>query len=142
MRTETLYRLVGSAEERPDPVPTYVVEFLLGRYCASTDGHEIEEGLTIVERRLGDRMVRTGEEELLKARAREQGWIKLIDIGLAKLDSKTDSFIAERLSSIRGAQTPRSRPHQATTTLTLTAKPSGYRNLVGPTHEPMAPVQP
>ena len=30
-------------------VPTYVVEFLLGRYCATTDEKEIEEGLQIVE---------------------------------------------------------------------------------------------
>ena len=30
------------------PVPTYVVEFLLGRYCATTDEKEIEEGLQIV----------------------------------------------------------------------------------------------
>ena len=27
------------------PVPAYVVEFLLGRYCASTDEAEIKEGL-------------------------------------------------------------------------------------------------
>ncbi|MDN7965801.1 BREX system Lon protease-like protein BrxL [Burkholderia multivorans] len=30
---------------RQFPVPTYVVEFMLGRYCASTDPEEIEEGL-------------------------------------------------------------------------------------------------
>lgn len=80
---------------RQYPVPTYVVEFLLGRYCASTIEAEIEEGLTIVERQLADRTVRTGEEELFKARAREQGSIKLIDIVRAKLDAKTDSFVAE-----------------------------------------------
>jgi ATP-dependent Lon protease len=80
---------------RQYPVPTYVVEFLLGRYCASTDEQEIEEGLTIVERQLADRTVRTGEEELFKARARDQGSIKLIDIVRAKLDAKTDSFVAE-----------------------------------------------
>ena len=80
---------------RQYPVPTYVVEFLLGRYCASTDEQEIEEGLTIVERQLTDRTVRTGEEELFKARARDQGSVKLIDIVRAKLDAKTDSFIAE-----------------------------------------------
>lgn len=80
---------------RQYPVPTYVVEFLLGRYCASTDEQEIEEGLTIVERQLADRAVRTGEEELFKARARDQGSIKLIDIVRAKLDAKTDSFVAE-----------------------------------------------
>ena len=80
---------------RQYPVPTYVVEFLLGRYCASTDDQEIEEGLTVVERQLADRTVRTGEEELFKARARDQGSIKLIDIVRAKLDAKTDSFVAE-----------------------------------------------
>ena len=47
---------------RQYPVPTYVVEFLLGRYCASTDEQEIAEGLEIVEKQLRDRTVRTGEE--------------------------------------------------------------------------------
>ena len=55
---------------RQYPVPTYVVEFLLGRYCATTDEKEIEEGLHIVESQLKDRTVRTGEEELFKAHAR------------------------------------------------------------------------
>jgi ATP-dependent Lon protease len=73
---------------RQYPVPTYVVEFLLGRYCASTDEQEIKEGLAIVEKQLQDRTVRTGEEELFKARAKEQGSIKLIDIVKAKLDTK------------------------------------------------------
>ncbi len=80
---------------RQYPVPTYVVEFLLGRYCATTDEREIEEGLAIVERQLADRTVRTGEEELFKARARDRGSIKLIDIVKARLDAKTDSLIAE-----------------------------------------------
>jgi ATP-dependent Lon protease len=55
---------------RQYPVPTYVVEFLLGRYCASVNESEIAEGLQIVEKQLKDRTVRTGEEELFKARAR------------------------------------------------------------------------
>ena len=80
---------------RQYPVPTYVVEFLLGRYCATIDEAEIEEGLAIVERQLADRTIRTGDEELFKARAREMGSIKLIDIVKARLDSKTDSFVAE-----------------------------------------------
>ncbi len=77
------------------PVPTYVVEFLLGRYCATIDEREIEEGLAIVERQLADRAVRSGEEELFKARARERGAIKLIDVVKARLDARTDSLIAE-----------------------------------------------
>lgn len=80
---------------RQYPVPTYVVEFMLGRYCASVVEEEINEGLTIVERQLKDRTVRTGEEELFKARAREKGSVKLIDIVRAKLDPKNDCFVAE-----------------------------------------------
>src|SRR2546426_2993040 len=75
------------------PVPTYVVEFLLGRYCASTDEAEIQEGLQIVERQLSNRSVRAGEEELFKARAREDGSVKIIDIVQTRLDAKTDSYL-------------------------------------------------
>ena len=80
---------------RQCPVPTYVVEFLLGRYCASTNEQEISEGLTIVEKQLQDRTVRTGEEELFKARAKEQGSVKLIDLVKARLDTRNDCYIAE-----------------------------------------------
>lgn len=79
---------------RQFPVPTYVVEFLLGRYCASTDPEEIEEGLEIVQRQLKSRTVKAGEEELFKSKARENGEIKIIDLITAKLDSKTDSYVA------------------------------------------------
>ena len=57
---------------RQFPVPTYVVEFLLGRYCASVDPDEIEEGLEVVQRQLQSRTVKAGEQELFKSRAREQ----------------------------------------------------------------------
>jgi ATP-dependent Lon protease len=76
------------------PVPTYVGEFLLGRYCATTDETEIQEGLEIVERLLRDRTVRAGEEELFKSRAREQGTIKIIDLVQARLDSKANLYFA------------------------------------------------
>src|SRR3954447_12779676 len=73
-------------------VPTYVGEFLLGRYCASTDPTEIAEGLVIVENQLRNRAVRAGEAELFKSGGREQGTVKLIDIISARLDAKTDSY--------------------------------------------------
>lgn len=82
------------------PVPTYVGEFLLGRYCSSTDETEIQEGLEIVQRQLESRTVRAGEEELFKARAKELGRVKLIDIITARLDTKNDCFLAE-LPSLR-----------------------------------------
>src|SRR5262245_60861044 len=87
------------------PVPTYVAEFPLGRYCASTNELEIQEGLQIVQRQLESRTVRAGEEELFKARAKRDGRVKLIDVVRARLDAKTDSFIAElpslRLNDVR-----------------------------------------
>lgn len=76
------------------PLPTYVGEFLLGRYCATTDETEIQEGLEVVERLLRDRTVRAGEEELFKSRAREQGTIKIIDLVQARLDSKANTYFA------------------------------------------------
>jgi ATP-dependent Lon protease len=82
------------------PVPTYVGEFLLGRYCASTDGAEIAEGLEIVERQMRERTVRPGEEELFKSRARERGSVKLIDLITARLDTASDSYLAT-LPSLR-----------------------------------------
>jgi ATP-dependent Lon protease len=90
---------------RQFPVPTYVVEFLLGRYCATTDEAEIQEGLEIVQRQLQSRTVKAGEEELFKARARETGAVKIIDIITARLDAKSDSYVASlpslRLNDVR-----------------------------------------
>ena len=77
------------------PVPTYVIEFLLGRYCSSTNENEIEEGLEIVKRQLSYSTVRAGEEELFKSRAKESGSIKIIDIITAKLDTRNNVYIAK-----------------------------------------------
>jgi len=77
------------------PVPTYVGEFLLGRYCATTDADEIAAGLAVVERSMKERTVRAGEEELFKSRAREKGHVKIIDLLRARLDAKSDAYKAE-----------------------------------------------
>ncbi len=87
------------------PVPTYVGEFLLGRYCATTDEEEIKEGLDVVARLLQDRTVRAGEEELFKSRARERGAIKVIDLVQARLDAKSNTYVGTlpslRLNDVR-----------------------------------------
>lgn len=79
---------------RQFPVPTYVVEFMLGRFCASTDEDEINEGLGIVQKQLASRTVKAGEEELFKAKAREDGAVKIIDVVSARLDTRSDSYVA------------------------------------------------
>lgn len=87
------------------PVPTYVVEFLLGKYCATTDEAEIQEGLRIVENQLSKRAVRAGEEQLFQSRAREEGSVRIIDLITARLDAKSDSYLAVlpslQLNSVR-----------------------------------------
>ena len=77
---------------RQFPVPTYVVEFLLGRYCATVDENEIQEGLAIVEKQLRERTVRAGEQELFKARAKEKGSVKMIDLVRARLELATTAM--------------------------------------------------
>ena len=86
------------------PVPTYVIEFLLGRYCSTTDEQEIQEGLEIVKRQLQDRTVRAGEEEFFKSKAEKEGKVKLIDIITAKVDDKGNynaNIPSLRLSKVR-----------------------------------------
>ncbi len=61
---------------------------------------KIDEGLEIVGRQLLDRTVKAGEEELFKSRAREKGQVKIIDLITARLDAKTDSYLAT-LPSLR-----------------------------------------
>lgn len=86
------------------PVPTYVIEFLLGRYCSTTDELEIQEGLEIVKRQLQDRTVRAGEEEFFKSKAEKEGKVKLIEIVTAKVDDKGNynaNIPSLRLSKVR-----------------------------------------
>jgi len=77
------------------PVPTYVGEFLLGRYCATTDNEEIAAGLEMVQRSMQERTVRAGDQELFKHRARDKGTIKIIDLLKARLDARSDAYKAE-----------------------------------------------
>ncbi len=87
------------------PVPTYVVEFMLGRYCATTDEQEINEGLDIVRNQLSSRTVRADEDELVKSNARKSGAVRVIDIVTARLEAKSDSYLASlpslRLNDVR-----------------------------------------
>ena len=54
-------------------IPVYVLEYLLGKYCASADPTEIEEGLKLVKSAIAERIVRGDETELIKARLQRSG---------------------------------------------------------------------
>ena len=60
-------------------VPVYVLEYLLGSYCASNDEKVIEDGLRTVKKILSENYVRPDEAEKVKSTIRERGSLKVID---------------------------------------------------------------
>lgn len=60
-------------------VPVYVLEFLLGKYCASDDPVAIEAGLVVVNQTLADNFIRPDESEQAKAKLKQKGKHRLID---------------------------------------------------------------
>jgi ATP-dependent Lon protease len=71
-------------------VPVYVLEYLLGMYCASDDEELIQSGLQKVKAILADNYVRPDEAEKIKSRIRESGTYKVIDRIQVKLNEKRD----------------------------------------------------
>ena len=75
-------------------VPVYVLEYLLGNYCASNDSVVIEDGLATVKRVLAENYVRPDEAEKVKSTIRERGSLKVIDKVTVKLNEKRDVYEA------------------------------------------------
>jgi ATP-dependent Lon protease len=75
-------------------VPVYVLEYLLGTYCASNDEHVIQDGLKTVKRILAENYVRPDEAEKVKSTVRERGSLKVIDKVTVALNEKRDVYEA------------------------------------------------
>ena len=75
-------------------VPVYVLEYLLGSYCASSDEAVIEEGLKTVKKVLAENYVRPDEAEKVKSIIRERGSLKIIDKVTVTLNEKRDVYEA------------------------------------------------
>lgn len=60
-------------------VPVYVLEYLLGKYCASTDKKIVEEGLEYVKDTLSKHYCRPDESEKIKSFIREKNGYRVID---------------------------------------------------------------
>lgn len=73
-------------------VPSYVLEYLLGMYCATDDAEDIEQGVSMVKHVLADNFVRPDEAEKIKSKIRERGRYKIIDKVSAKLNEHTDCY--------------------------------------------------
>jgi ATP-dependent Lon protease len=80
-------------------VPVYVLEYLLGMYCATHDENALQAGLERVKRVLAENYVRPDEAEKIKSRIREQGSYTVIDRVTVRLNEKQDRYEA-RLDSL------------------------------------------
>ncbi len=72
-------------------VPMFVIEFLLGKYCASPDPLVIEQGMEFVRRSLSEKYVKPDEREIVKARVEQRGTYQIIDkvsVALKETDNK------------------------------------------------------
>ena len=76
-------------------VPVYVLEYLLGMYCATDDEDSIEEGVERVKKILSDNFVRPDEAEKVKSKIRELGQYTVIDKITVKLNEKKDVYETE-----------------------------------------------
>lgn len=75
-------------------VPVYVLEFLLGKYCATDDDFALEAGLVVVNQILKENFIRPDESELAKARVKQRGQFRLIDKVDVRLVASEDKFWA------------------------------------------------
>ena len=76
-------------------VPVYVLEYLLGSYCADDDEDVIKEGVQKVKNILSQNYVRSDEAEKIKSRIRETGYYTIIDKITVTLNEKRDIYEAE-----------------------------------------------
>lgn len=76
-------------------VPVYVLEYLLGMYCASDDDEIVRQGLENVKKILAENYVRPDEAEKVKSLIRERGSFKVIDKVGVKLNQKKDVYEAQ-----------------------------------------------
>ncbi len=75
-------------------VPTYVLEYLLGQYCATDDESVIQEGVERVQKILQDHYVERNQAALVRSHIKERGSYRVIDRITVDLNDKTDQYEA------------------------------------------------
>lgn len=76
------------------PVPTYVLEYLLGQYCATDDEEIIAQGLEKVKDVIRNNYINRAESEEIKGKIRENGRYRIIDKVTVVLNDKNDVYQA------------------------------------------------
>lgn len=84
-----------SLMKRGAGIPTYVLEYLLGMYCATDDEAAIADGMARIRKILAENYVRPEESEKIKSRIRELGQYTVIDKVGARLDEYRDLYVAQ-----------------------------------------------
>ena len=86
-------------------VPVFVLEYLLGSHCSSSDDVLIQEGLQTVKKILAENYVRPDESEKVKSLIRERGSYKIIDKVTVALNDKRDVYEATLMNlGVKGAE--------------------------------------
>jgi ATP-dependent Lon protease len=75
-------------------VPTYVLEYLLGQYCATDDEETIVQGVETVKSIIAKHFVHRDEAQIIKSTVREKGSHRIIDKVAVKLNDKKDQYEA------------------------------------------------
>lgn len=84
-----------SLMKRGAGIPIYVLEYLLGMYCATDDEAAIADGMARIRKILAENYVRPEESEKIKSRIRELGQYTVIDKVSARLDEYRDLYVAQ-----------------------------------------------
>lgn len=84
-----------SLMKRGAGIPTYVLEYLLGMYCATDDEAAIADGMARIRKILAENYARPEESEKIKSRIRELGQYTVIDKVSARLDEYRDLYVAQ-----------------------------------------------
>ena len=80
-------------------VPAFVIEYLLGKYCASIDEQAIQEGLEFVRETLSSKYVKPNEREAVKSAIKQHSTYEVIDKISVRLVETHDKYWA-RLSNL------------------------------------------
>lgn len=75
-------------------VPTYVLEYLLGQYCATDDEATIEQGIQTVKNVISNHFVHRDQAQIIKSTIREKGSHRIIDKISLRLNDKKDQYEA------------------------------------------------
>ena len=78
-----------------NPVPAYVLEYLLGQYCAIDDDEIIKSGIEKVKNVIKDNYVHRSDAEIIKSKIRDSGSYKIIDKITVSLNDRANLYEAE-----------------------------------------------